>query len=421
MARSARDARLENRTNRLKLDKQKRHVKTITEGVALIYRRTKEGYGTWSARIYREGQAYTLRAIGLADDTVEADGDKVFSFSQAQDRARDIATELERLGSNASRPITVAQAAARYLEWFRDHRKGVRETEIAIEAHILPHFAEKPIADLTTREIRAWLERLAAQPPRRRTRMGAKQAFGKAPRTSDEKRARKATANRVLAILKAILNRAFHDELVADDLAWRRVRPFENADEPIVRFLTADEAQRLLNACTPDFRPLVAAALFTGARYGEITALKAGAVHLDLESVYIKPAKSGRGRHVPLSAEGAAFFRTAIAGKTGDELVFTRQNGSPWGRNHHIRPLAAACEAGKVSPAVGFHELRHSYASALAQSGVDLLTISKLLGHADTRITSRHYAHLCDRTLAAAVKKLPSLKVQGDGKLRSLR
>jgi len=62
----------------------------------------------------------------------------------------------------------------------------------------------------------------------------------------------------------------------------------------------------------------------------------------------------------------------------------------------------------KVKPAVSFHDLRHTYGSHLAQAGVDLLTISKLLGHADTRITSKHYAHLADKTLAQAVTKLPS-------------
>jgi len=62
----------------------------------------------------------------------------------------------------------------------------------------------------------------------------------------------------------------------------------------------------------------------------------------------------------------------------------------------------------RIRPPVAFHELRHTYASHLAQAGVDLLTISKLLGHADTRVTSKHYAHLADKTLAAAVTKLPS-------------
>jgi integrase len=248
-----------------------------------------------------------------------------------------------------------------------------------------------------------------------------KQAFGKAPQTADEKRARKATANRILAVLKAILNRAFHDELIADDLAWRRVQPFGNVEEPIVRFLTADEAQRLLNACSADFRPLVAGALFTGARYGELVTLAAGDVNLDTEAVFVRPSKSGRGRHVPLSTDGHAFFRSILAGKSADEFAFTKADGAPWRKNHHVRPLVAACEIAKITPAIGFHDLRHTYASALAQQGVDLLSISKLLGHADTRITSRHYAHLCDKTLAAAVMKLPRLKVQSDSKVQRIR
>jgi integrase len=67
------------------------------------------------------------------------------------------------------------------------------------------------------------------------------------------------------------------------------------------------------------------------------------------------------------------------------------------------------------------HQSRHTYASLLAQAGADLLTISKLLGHADTRITSRHYAHLCDKTLANAVNRfLPSFGEAPKGKVSSI-
>jgi len=62
--------------------------------------------------------------------------------------------------------------------------------------------------------------------------------------------------------------------------------------------------------------------------------------------------------------------------------------------------------AGAPNTGHPLHEARHSYASALAQAGADLLTISKLLDHADTRVTTRHYAHLCDKTLANAVNNL---------------
>ena len=217
-------------------------------------------------------------------------------------------------------------------------------------------------------------------------------------------------------MFKAILNRAFRDGLVSDDTAWRRVKPFENADEPVTRFLTAAESIRLINACRPDFRPLVKAALFTGARYGELARIKVSDVNTDTGLIYISPeAKSGKGRHVPLSAEGLNFFLSAIVGKTGAAHVFVRADGEPWGKNHHVRLLRAACDQAKIEPAIGFHDLRHTYASLLAQAGADLLTISKLLGHADTRITSRHYAHLCDKTLANAVRTLlPSFGHQSE-------
>lgn len=195
---------------------------------------------------------------------------------------------------------------------------------------------------------------------------------------------------------------------MSDDSEWRKVKPFEKADEARIRFLSNAEAVRLVNACAGDFRPLVRAALLTGARYGELVTLKAQDVDLRAGKIHLATGKSGRARYVPLNPEGVELFRDRLTGATGDALVFAHANGAAWGKNHHVRPLANACKAAKVKPAIAFHELRHTYASQLAQAGVDLLTISKLLGHSDTRITSKHYAHLADKTLAAAVMKLPS-------------
>ena len=251
-------------------------------------------------------------------------------------------------------------------------------------------------------------------------RFAKDQRFKQAPRTADEKRARRATANRILNILKALLNRAFQDALVADDSTWRRVKPFARVDEARIRFLTDTEGVRLVNACSPDFRELVQGALLTGARCGELVAMRVQDVDVKTGKVYIAQSKSGRPRHIPLNAEGVALFRDLLAGKSGDELVFTKKDGSPWGKNHHVKPLLRACRAARILPPIAFHELRHTYASHLAQAGVDLLTISKLLGHADTRITSKHYAHLADKTLAAAVTKLPSFRQSEQDNVRAI-
>lgn len=411
MARSVRDTKLDARSARLKLKPGARYFRSVGDGLALVYRRTTDGYGTWGARIRQPDGAYALRALGTADDYQDANGADVLTYFQAQDRARGLADDLKRAGGLIRTPITVAEAAETYLAWYRDNRKAAKETESAIRAHILPGLGDARVADLTAAQIRAWHGKLAAKPARVRSgRLARTPKHREAPKTQDEKRARRVTANRILTILKALLNKAFHDGLVSDDIAWRQAKPFRKVDEARIRFLTDAEAGRLVNASPLDLRALVQAALVTGARYGELVGLHVRDVHLakGQARIYIAESKSGKPRHVPLNSEGLALFKAAITGKTGEDLVFTKADGSAWGKNHHVKPLIAACRVATVKPAVRFHELRHTYASHLAQAGVDLLTISKLLGHADTRITAKHYAHLVDKTLAIAVAKLPS-------------
>jgi integrase len=408
MARSQRSGKLETRTARLKLPQGAREFLTIGKGLALGYRRTEGEYGTWQARVW-DGSRYHYQNLGRADDFQDANGEGVLDFYQAQGAARTMYEEVLRGGAPTQKDVTVQQAADRYLEWFRAHRKGVAMAESAVRAHITPALGDRRLADLTTADLRAWLDKLATKAARlRSSKLSKKLNLRPAAETKDEKRARRASANRILSVLKAILNRAFQDSLVADDSAWRKVKPFAKVDEARIRYLTDAEATRLVNACPLDLRRLVRAALLTGTRWGELAALKVADVNLKTAQIYIAESKSGKPRHVPLNPEGVAHFEELVTGKTGDELVLTRQDGTAWGHNYHVRALEAACKIAKVKPVVSFHELRHTYASHLAQAGVDLLTISKLLGHADTRITAKHYAHLADKTLAQAVTKLPS-------------
>ena len=408
MPRSQRSSKLDTRTARLKLPVGERYFLTIGKGLALGYRRTEDLYGTWQARVW-DGNKYHYSNLGRADDYVDANGVETLDFFQAQGSAREFFEDISKGNTPRNGDATVAQAAARYLEWYREHRRSIRETGHVISAHILPAFGDRRISSLTSTQIRRWLEKLAASPARVRSAKFAKvQSHRPAPQTANEKRARRASANRILTTLKALLNRDFRDGVVTDDTAWRKVKPFEKADQARIRFLTDEEGVRLANACAADLRKLVQAALLTGARFGELVAMRTRDVNLRIKQVYVAESKSGRPRHIPLNPEGVDLFKALTVGHTGDDLLFLKSDGTAWGKNHHVRALYAACKVAKVRPAVSFHELRHTYASHLAQAGIDLLTIAKLLGHADTRITSRHYAHLADTTLAAAVTKLPS-------------
>ncbi len=409
MARSARDKRLETRAARLKLSAGMRYWMPIGIGLALGYRRTKEGYGTWSARLMLSPNKYALRALGTADDQQEANGVGVLTFYQAQAKARGVDDGVKEAGGILIKPTTVKEASDRYLAWYRENRKGIAMAESAVRAHILPTLGDKKLADLTTKGIKEWLEKVKSSPARLRTgKLAKKLNHRPAAKTANDKRARQSTANRILTVLKAILNKAYADGYITGNTTWSKVKPFSKVDEARIRFLTDAEAQRLVNACPPDLRSLVRAALLTGARRGELAALTVADVDLKTAQIYIAESKSDKPRHIPLNPEGVEHFREVTTGKTGDQLVFTRSNGVAWGHNYHVRALKVACEVAKVKPMVSFHELRHTYASHLANAGVDLLTISKLLGHSDTRITAKHYAHLADKTLAQAVTKLPS-------------
>ena len=412
MPRTVRDANLETRSARARLTVARFHWRAVAPGLALGYRRGKRGYGSWTVRALadRAAGAYETHRIGFADDTQDADGAGILTYHQASERARALATD--KSGTAPARPYTVDEAAHDYIEWFGAHRKSVAGTENVIRAHILPRLGRRLLADLSTREIQRWHEALAASPARVRSPDDAK-----APRHREQDladpaiaRRRRATANRILSVLRALLNHAWREGRVPSDSAWRRVRPFKNASEPLVRYLTEEEARRLVNTCPADLRSLVRAALATGCRYGELIALRVDDYRADSGTVHVRESKSGRSRHVPLSDEGLAFFDEIAAGRAGPETLLTRA-GAPWGKNHQVRELASACARAKIAPAVSFHVLRHTYGSWLAMRGVALQVIAEVLGHSDTRITQKHYAHLAPSHVAQVIRaNLPAIE-----------
>jgi integrase len=204
--------------------------------------------------------------------------------------------------------------------------------------------------------------------------------------------------------LKAALNHAWREGVVSSDDAWRRVSPFKGVDAPVIRYLSEDEQRRLVNACPVDFREIVRAALLTGCRYGELIALRAADYNADAGTITVSESKAGKVRHVVLTDEGRTLFNALTAGRNGDTRIFLRSDGKPWGASHQQRPLAEACARARISPAVSFHILRHSHGSTLAMRGVPMGVIAAQLGHSDTRMTEKHYAHLAPSYVADTIR-----------------
>jgi integrase len=129
-------------------------------------------------------------------------------------------------------------------------------------------------------------------------------------------------------------------------------------------------------------------------------------------TVTVREAKGGKPRHVALTDEGRMLFDELIIGKTGREPIFVRDDGKTWGKSHQQRPLEEASARAKIDPPATFHILRHTYASSLAMRGVPMGVIAAQLGHADTRMTEKHYAHLAPSYVADTVRAaLPTLGV----------
>jgi len=416
MARTLRDPRLDSRTSRRTLPQSHDpYWRSIDGGMHLGYRKGKLK-ASWLARYRGDDGKYHKVVLGIADDVQDPDGLNILSFSQAQAKARDWFTKMahHEAGFADGRPgrYTIARVMEDYLEWYAVHRRGIGQVRSVCNAHILPELGHLDAEKLTHVRIRAFHERLALAPPKRRTKPGKKQNFGDAPESEDEIRRRKASANRVLTVLKAALNRAYVEGRVSSDEPWRRVAPFRAVDAPRVRYLSIEECTRLVEACPADFGTLVRAALFTGCRYGELTRLVVRDFIADQGKLYVQASKNGRERFVTLSDEARDFFTLAADNKSEDTLLFSHEDGKPWKKAHQARRLNDVCKAAEIEPAISFHILRHTHASHLAMNRTPLPVIAAQLGHSDTRMVEKHYAHLAPSYVSDAIRHgMPEFKI----------
>ncbi len=417
MARTVRDTKLDSRKAREGLKAQREpYWRGIDRGAHIGYRKGATG-GSWIARVRLQGDRYKFNQIGKADDIQDADGAAILDFSQAQHKAREWFAHTKRLEKGIGcAGYTVGNALDDYLEYLKG-RKSLDSAAYNVSALIRPVLGHIDIAELTAKQIGGWHKKMANEKPRLRVKKGHAIRHKEIEKeTPDYQRARKNSANRRLTTLKAALNLAFQEGKVASKDAWDRVKPFKNVDHAKIRFLTQNECERLVNACDAEFKKLVQAALLTGCRYAELTRLKASDYNHDSGTLYIQETKSGTPRHVTLETTGQRFFNTVTVGIDGASLIFPKagEGGktTAWGHAHQSRRMTEACKKAKISPAVSFHILRHTHASHLASARVPMAVIAAQLGHADTRICEKHYAHLSPNYITDTIRAgFPDLNI----------
>jgi integrase len=307
-------------------------------------------------------------------------------FSDARKRAQELRSQAV-LGEDPGAKKALAKAIPLYRELadmhLKDaklHQRSYSTTEMYMRRHIVPKWGKARLTDIDTRAVSQWL--------------ADKRAEGLAPATVEK--------------LRVLLGRSFELGLGwgvpgSDKNPTRGVprKPLNNARE---RFLTAEEAARLREAVAasqnPQLKHIVGLLLLTGARVREL--LDARWEHIDLgRRVWLIPtSKTGRSRHVPLSKAAMAIIEG-----------LPRFKGCPWlvPNPDTLKPYvsikngwAVATRRAKLR-GLRIHDLRHSAASFMVNSGVDLFAVGKVLGHASYQSTQR-YSHLANDTLLAAVE-----------------
>lgn len=215
------------------------------------------------------------------------------------------------------------------------------------------------------------------------------------------------TINNHLAVLGRMLTVAVEWQLIEHALRMKWLR----VPEPEFDFLDFDEAPRLIAGAEPAWRPMVTLALKTGLRLGELLALRWDDVDLVAGQLVVRHAvargivgtpKGHHKRVIPLSGEarGALKSHRHLRG----ELVFCNEDGSMLSKGQCRHPLWRACRHAGLRR-VGWHALRHSFASHLVMRGQPLKAVQELLGHTTIEMTMR-YAHLSPDVRRAAVEVL---------------
>ncbi|MFB9983031.1 tyrosine-type recombinase/integrase [Mesorhizobium kowhaii] len=336
-----------------------------------------------------------------------ADGAKVLTHEQAKDVARAWVKSL-KVGNEAAPALTVNAALDRYFEAREaEGMKSLDDARTRAAFHIRPKVGSLRVADLTIEKIRAWRDGMVTAHKRLRTGKFAEKANTVAVDLSDPEviRRRRDTANRTLTTLKAALNWAFNNRLVVDDTAWRLVKPYRGTTAARVRFLSPDEQKALIAASNGAIRDLVSAALVTGARFGELARLRVLDYDVVNKSVFIAESKSGKPRHVPVPAGGAELFERLARDRPGNEPLLRQESGAAWATSTYNRPWKALLAQAKLSD-VTLHEIRHTYASTMVRNGAPLIVVAEALGHSDTRMAEKHYAHLAPSYVADTIRRL---------------
>ena len=289
---------------------------------------------------------------------------------------------------DVAREQTFEQFAAKWFdEWVVPNTKPSvqRRRKYALSASLMPFFGRMPIAQITANDV----ERYKAHTLKRGVT--------------------NKTVNNMLSVFRQCVGAAYEWlelEGVPPKVKWLKC-PMPKTD-----YLTPDECELLLSHAGGVVREMILTALRTGMRQGELKGLQWSSVDWQSATITVRHSrcdytkalgtpKNGRVRHIPMDA---GVHWTLLKRKQETGYVFLDTDGRPFDHKRLTRRLAGACKRAGLRQ-IGWHALRHTFASHLVMKGVPLPAVQTLMGHSTIAMTMR-YTHLAPTALRAAVDLL---------------
>ena len=216
-------------------------------------------------------------------------------------------------------------------------------------------------------------------------------------KSDDPERTRqsKDSANRVLSMVKALLNHAMRDQSngLTDDSAWRFVKPFHGVSKPRDIRYTNEEVRRLVdNAGDIALANLITGAYLTGARYGELAEARNSHFDARTKTLRVNVGKTGT-RTIILQTSAADLFKRLAASRSPEDFLFVRTDGSRWKRSDQTRPTKDALKMAGLPLDGSIYALRHTYVSHAIEGGVPLNVIAENCG-TSVRMIEKTYAKI---------------------------
>jgi len=292
--------------------------------------------------------------------------------------------ESPHLSAGRTKKIKFNDIWEKYLIWAKANKKSWKMDEWNYNKHLKPYFGNKAVKEIKSIHFESFKQKMASKYNKKGEPLS------------------NTTIKHQLTLARHIINYGLSNDFIKD-----YVNPISNGrvkmpeiDNARQAFLTKEQAKEILDILfTIDQRTyhLTKLLLFTGARFGEVSSLKWANVNWHTNTIFFKKTKRGNGRYIYINDSLKETLDELHNQKKSDLIISSSTGGQllrmPAYFNTAVEAVIPGNRNKEAKYKITAHSLRHTHASWLAMSGLDILQIKEQLGHKTIEMTMR-YAHL---------------------------